>query len=1080
MSRWELKVLGPTVVSTDGEDVPLRPRELHLLTLLAIARPEPLTLDAIGRSFWPSGSPPSARQTIQNHVARVRARLRHDAISTVAGGYELGSGWSIDAERFDADVARAREASLAGDWALACTFLRTALDRTRGDAYSDLDLDLDLSVTVAARTRRREAQLAAEDELVLALLANGDVAAGLVETSSLVDREPSRESRWLALALAQYRHGERRESLLTLQRARSMLLDTAGLDAGPALARLERLILDDDATLLHAAPGLLTGQSPVPHLHDGTAVLVGRVEESAAVRHRLEQVIRDRSAVWIDVAGPPGIGKSAFGERFATQAMIGGWHVVSARCYPAGLRLLEPFGEVVRQIVAHEAHPTAAFEPQVLTDLGLLWRAQPFRPPRGDLGEAVVDVIVSHAERSPTLIVIDDAHHLSETARRLLIRLRSVGVPIVIATIRSDEAVPDDRFDLRLVLGGLDAAECRRLLEVQAGRTVSEREAERIHVVTGGSPLLLAHIARGGSLPDEAAARRAGGIGGQILLESLRRMSPEVNDVAALLAVAGGPMVIDTIAGALGATTAATAATVDDGLAGGVLRAEADGRPDLISGMLRDALLGGTDDGQRIDLHERLGSAIIAAGGDPLLAAPHLLAAAEHDPDRAVLVAHTAAERAGAATMHIEAAALLDAAAVLAAEHLGDAAATTLRLRLERAEHLRRAGDASYLEVVWNVVRAADAVGDDEALARGAIGLCQLGPLTAAGTLDRDVAELVERAIAGCRTPAVRARCAAQASLFYSMSGRIDLCRAHFQDALEHARAAGDDGTLLDVLTSVYIALNHPDDWELASELAGELLGLAEQLDDDDARFAALHLYFAAQVQFGDPLLRTTFAAQEALAATLRSTTRRWMLGYQAAALAHLDGRLDDALRIGTETFGGALVAESRVQSVHWMNMLVVRLAEGRGQELADDIDVVVATQPGLPGWRAVAAWLAALRGDRERVLHECDVLDRGAALPRDMSWSGAAMLLGRAVATTGNGDRVAALRTLLGPYTGLMTWIGSCTVGPFDVALAELALADGDVAGAARHLASAQHIVDRLRAPVFQSDLDHIGQLLA
>jgi hypothetical protein len=204
------------------------------------------------------------------------------------------------------------------------------------------------------------------------------------------------------------------------------------------------------------------------------------------------------------------------------------------------------------------------------------------------------------------------------------------------------------------------------------------------------------------------------------------------------------------------------------------------------------------------------------------------------------------------------------------------------------------------------------------------------------------------------------------------------------------------------------------------------------------------------------------------------------MFNYQAAALAHLDGKLDDALRIGAETFTGDLVAPSRLQSVHWMNLLVVRLAQGRGQELAEDIDSVITAQPGLPGWRAVAAWLAALRDDRQRVLHECDVLDCGHALPRDMAWSGAAMLLGRAVATTGDATRTAALRALLEPYTNMMTWIGSCSVGPFDIALAELSLAQGDLLGAAEYLARTKRIVDRLGAVVYQPDLDQIAAALA
>lgn len=1065
-------MLGPTVVTVHGAEVPLRPRELQLLAVLAMTHPDPIATSAIAQAIWPAGPPRTARQAIQNHVARIRARLGDEAVSTVAGGYRLGPGWSLDTERFDADVARARQAVLGNDAALACTFLRTAIGRSRGEAFFDLEHDL----AAASRVRRRQGQLAAEDELVLAMLASEDLVAGLAEAAALVEREPSRETRWLMLALAHYRGGDRRQSLLTLQRARTALLDAAGLDVGPALARLEAQVLDDDRALLHAAPASLTGHSTTATLHDRSGVFVGRADLLEDVQARLDEAIRERSAVSIDIAGPPGVGKTALADRIATQAMIDGWHVVSARCYPAGARLLEPLGELVRQIVAYEANPSDTLGQELLTDLATLWRAQPIRTARGDLGEAILEVVAQHAERSPTLVVIDDAHHLSETVRRLLHRVRAMQVPVVVVTVRAGDAPPVGEHDVGVALEGLGVAEAQHLFELLAGRTVPMPEAERLQNATDGIPLLVRHVATGRAIPDDAAGRLPGGVGGRILLDSLRRMSPAAQQVVSLLAVAGGPTPIEIVAAAVGLDEHEAVAAADEALAGGTLRAEADRRPDLISDMLRDALLGEIAEQARIDLHERLGSAIIAAGGDALLAAPHLLAAAVLDPDRAITAARSAAERAGAATMHIEAAAFLDAAATLATERHGPAASDTLRLRLDQAECLRRSGDPTHIDIVWNVVRAADTTGDRDVFALGAIGLCQLGQLTEAGTLNQEVADVVERAIITCPDPTIRARCAGQASLFYSMSGRVDLCRAHFQDAIEQARTAGDDATLLDVLSNVYISLNHPDDWPLRAELAGELLGLAERLDDDDARFAALHLYFSTQVQFGDPLLRTTFAAQRALASSLRSAARRWMLGYQAAALAHLDGRLDDALRIGAETFEGGLVAQSRSRAGHWMNMLVIRLAQGRGHELADDIDAIVEAQPGLPGWRAVAAWLAALRGDRERVLHECDLLERGAGLPRDMAWSGAAMLLGRAVATTGNAERVAALRTLLEPYTGIMTWIGSCTVGPFDVALAELALVEGDRDRAARYLASAQRMVDRLRAPVFQPDLDRIG----
>ena len=52
------------------------------------------------------------------------------------------------------------------------------------------------------------------------------------------------------------------------------------------------------------------------------------------------------------------------------------------------------------------------------------------------------------------------------------------------------------------------------------------------------------------------------------------------------------------------------------------------------------------------------------------------------------------------------------------------------------------------------------------------------------------------------------------------------------------------------------------------------------------------------------------------------------------------------------------------------------------------------------------------------------------------------------------------------------MTWYGSGTVGPFDLALAELALALDDPATARHHLDAAWHAIGRLRAVVFEPEL--------
>ncbi len=720
-----LEVLGPARVQRGGRDVPLRQREREVLAALALRHPGPTDLPNLIDALWPSGPPPTARTSPQNHVARTRRTLSDDVVVTVGRAYRLGPGWVLDIDEAAALADEGRALVAAGEGAAAVAALVEAIELAQGDPFADLPDDDPLVVSARARALERHRQ--AEDDLLVALLAAGRVAEAVAEGAALTAAESFREVRWAAFALSLYRDGQRREALRALHVGQTALRDLVGLDGGPVLRSLEALVLADHPDATTGAP----------------AVLLGRAPNAVA-------------------AVPP---------------------------------------------------------------------------------------------------------------------------------------IPE-------ATGTVDGTSIRALLE--AGRA-AHREAR---------------FAEAADLLERAGAR-AGGRG-------------------------------------------------------------------------------------------------------------------------------------------------------------GEAGRRALTIRLQHAVVLRHAGDSTHVGLVWEVVRTAEEADDRVMFAEAAAALCALGPHIRAGSLPEGVAGVVERAIAGCHGPAARARRARGAVRLYSLSGHFGRCRAHFESSLADARITADDAVVLEALMGTYVALAHPDDWPQRAELAGEMLTLAERLDDDDARVSALHVYFSTQVAFADPLLRTTFARQEALARALGSAGRRWMVGYQRACVAHLDGRLDDALEIAAESEHTAPVDPSRAATTALMARVPVRTAQGRAADLVPELDRMIVDQPGLPEWRAVAAWPAALAGGHDRVAEECATLDQGRALPRDQPWSAAAALLARAVARVGAPHDIEALRSLIGPYAGLVTWFGSGSVGPFDVALAELELARGDHTAARAARDRAQHLVDRLRAPVFQPDIDAISARLA
>ena len=1052
-------MLGPTLARENGLPVALRPRERDVLAALALEHPGSTSAASLIEVVWPVAPPRTARVTLQNHVARLRRALGDGAVLTDAGAYRLGSEWTLDVERFELAIARARRQAASGDHAAARAGLQGALALVRGHAFDDLP---ESDAVRSARDRHAQQRATAEDELVLALIATGEHVTAIAALSSLVAAEPLREARWMMLALALYRDGQRRESIEALQRGRAALRELSGLDAGPAMEVLEGLIFDDDRSLHVAPPASLVGSTGVVDADDDALdVFVGRRDVLAEVRLLLDRVNDDRSATSIRVAGPTGIGKTALAERIAVQATIDGWHVVRTSCRSVRSLPLEPFGDIVREVLEHQPDAGEMLDRALLADLATLW--SPNTTPGGDVGEAVIDALSQHATRVPTLVIVDDAEHVGPTASRLLDRLAKLAAPLVVLLVGGDHR--DGSDGIVIELAGLDAGDVGRLLDRLSSDLVSDDLRSAIHRTTGGNPALVRRAAEQGR--DDS-----------IFSAALDGLSQHALATAQLVAVVGAPVSVDVITAATRDDDLDVTLAVDEAVGGGVLLRRDTNRIDVSAGV-RDVILGRLDGATTIDLHDRIGSALLALG-DALGAAPHLLAASDRDADRAIAAAERAARVAHAATMFEEAADLIGAAGAVAVEHLGSDHPRVLSLKLGEAELRRRAGEERHVELVWDVVRRSEAARDERSFVSAATALCSLGPLTEAGIFRAEVADVVERALAICTDPALRAECAGQAALFYSMSGNVDRCRDLFGEALQSARAVDDDRTLLAVLGSVYVALNHPDDWALRAELAPEMLALAERLGDDDGRFQALHLYFSTQIMFSDPLLRTTFAAQEALAARLRSASRRWMAGYQAMCLAYLDGRLEDALAIADEGVAQRWLARSRRESTYWMARLVCLPGLGRTAELLADIDRAIETQPGLPAWRAPSAWIGALCGDDERVRRECDAIDCGSALPRDMPWSGATMLLGRAVARIGDAERAARIADLLAPHAGLFTWVGSMTVGPFDLALAELHLVLGRPDEARAHLATAQRLCDRLQAWVYQPELDALAAKLA
>jgi len=259
----EVRVLGPVeVVLADGHShrvVGQRPATV-LLTL-ALAGRATVSAERLVREVWGEQAPPTAVESLQSHLSRLRRTLEPERVahapSTVllraASGYRLAPETVVDARVFEERVTSAREQLARGRARPAARQLREALELWRGEAGEGLEL----TATNRAEVRRlEELRLAALETRCEAALELGEHADVAIELEALVARHPVREHLHALLMLALYRSGRQAEALATYRRARAQLVEALGVEPSRALTALHDRILGHDPALDPPVAGL--------------------------------------------------------------------------------------------------------------------------------------------------------------------------------------------------------------------------------------------------------------------------------------------------------------------------------------------------------------------------------------------------------------------------------------------------------------------------------------------------------------------------------------------------------------------------------------------------------------------------------------------------------------------------------------------------------------------------------------------------------------------------------------------------------------------------------------------------------
>ncbi len=163
------------------------------------------------------------------------------------------------------------------------------------------------AIAAALQDQRRDAR----DWLIDARLGLGQHREVLAELLEIVTEDPLRERSWAQLMLARYRSGLKREALDAYSRARHALVTELGVDPGPELLDLHRLVLADDPSLAGQAPTVVSAAAgpvpswrPVRQLPADPADFTGRRAQTEALASRLASAGMPVTVLW----GPPGSG----------------------------------------------------------------------------------------------------------------------------------------------------------------------------------------------------------------------------------------------------------------------------------------------------------------------------------------------------------------------------------------------------------------------------------------------------------------------------------------------------------------------------------------------------------------------------------------------------------------------------------------------------------------------------------------------------------------------------------------------------------------------------------------------------
>jgi DNA-binding SARP family transcriptional activator len=225
-------------VAIDGRAVTKSQRPL--VAALALARRHGATIDMLIDAVWPTSVPRSARQSIQNQVARLRSSFGADLIATTADRYRLTPATDVDA--LDRVAHLCDRTMLTPDEVDAVV---AVLDNWHGEPYAELP---DHPLAQAERARLHHVQRRLIETVALQRLTDprADHHTAIVELTMRTSTDPLHEQAWELMVVALHRAGRRTEALEAYARFAEHLDQQLGAAPSRRFQQLDALVKADE------------------------------------------------------------------------------------------------------------------------------------------------------------------------------------------------------------------------------------------------------------------------------------------------------------------------------------------------------------------------------------------------------------------------------------------------------------------------------------------------------------------------------------------------------------------------------------------------------------------------------------------------------------------------------------------------------------------------------------------------------------------------------------------------------------------------------------------------------------------